>query len=138
MSAFNVFKIAGMGMAAQTVRLNTISSNIANANTSSGSKESVYHSRHPVFQSISVNEDGMDDTSMGVKVTHIVESRVEPDQRYEPNNPQADENGFVYHANVNPIQEMTDMISASRSYQNNAQLLMNINDLLKQTIQLGK
>src|SRR5690606_30531287 len=129
MSLGNIFDVAGSGMNAQSVRLNTTASNLANAQTASSSSDQVYRGRHAVFASIQQRAlalgmeqsdfGGFDDdrASAGVQVMGIVESDAPLQQRYEPNHPQANEEGYVFYPNVNPVEEMTNMISASRSFQ---------------------
>ena len=120
MSSFKIFDIAGSGLSAQSVRLNTVASNLANADSVSGDPSTVYKARHPVFQAIQQQMQGA--TDMGtqseatVRVAGIVESQAAPQMRYDPGNPLANAQGNVYAPNVNVIEEMTDMISASRAY----------------------
>ena len=121
MSSFKIFDIAGSGMSAQSVRLNTVASNLANADSVSHTPQGVYRARHPVFQAM-VGIPG-DKASAGVSVTGIAESNAAPETRYDPGNPLADGQGYVYAPSVNVVEEMTDMISASRSYQNNVEVL---------------
>src|SRR5687768_15066548 len=124
MSSFKAFDIAGSGMAAQTVRLNTTASNLANADSVSGDPATVYKARHPVFEA--------------VKVTGIYESTAPASARYEPGNPLADAKGYVYSPAVNVVEEMVNMISASRSYQNNVEVMNTSKELLLATLRLGQ
>lgn len=137
MSMFNVFGIAGSAMSAQSIRMNTIASNLANANSVSNSPETVYKSRQPVFSTVL---QGMQDdfSSAGVKVDGVVESQRDAIRRYEPNHPKANEQGYVYYSNVNMMEEMSNMISASRSYQNNVEALNTAKQLLLATLRLGE
>ncbi|MCB1740478.1 MAG: flagellar basal body rod protein FlgC [Gammaproteobacteria bacterium] len=136
MALFNIFDIAGSGMSAQSVRLNLVSSNLANADSVAGSPDEAYKARHPVFQAALM--EAMDSNSSGVVTRGVIESQSEPEQRYQPNHPMADENGYVYVSNVDPVAEMTNMISASRSYQNNVQVLDTVKDLMLRTLRLGE
>ena len=135
MSSFNIFNIAGSGMAAQTVRLNTVASNLANANSVSGDPAQVYRARHPVFQA--VRAGGTDQAGAAVEVLGITESQAAPLARYEPGNPLADANGYVYSPNVSVVEEMVDMISAARSYQSNVEVINTSKELLMATLRLG-
>jgi flagellar basal-body rod protein FlgC len=136
MSSFKIFDIAGSGMSAQSVRLNTVASNLANADSVSHTPQGVYRARHPVFQAM-VGTPG-DKASAGVSVTGIAESNAAPETRYDPGNPLADGQGYVYAPSVNVVEEMTDMISASRSYQNNVEVLSTTRDLMLATLKLGQ
>lgn len=145
MSSFKIFDIAGSGIAAQSVRLNTVASNLANADSVSGDPSTVYKARHPVFQSIrdAVASFGTElSTDQGadaaVRVAGIVESNAPPTVTHDPGNPLADANGDVYSPNVNVIEEMTDMISASRAYQDNVEVMNTAKDLMLDTLKLGE
>lgn len=140
MSSFRVFDIAGSGMSAQSVRLNTVASNLANADSVSGDPNSVYRAKHPVFQAVmgSMAAPVADRSTAEVSVTGISESQAAPETRYDPGNPLADAQGNVYAPNVNVVEEMADMISASRSYQNNVEVLNTSRDMLLATLKLGQ
>lgn len=135
MTLLKVFDIAGSGMTAQSVRLNTTASNMANLNTVAGDPESAYRARQPVFET--VLQGAASDQPAGVRVLGVVESGAEPARVYEPGHPQADADGYIYRSNVNLAAEMTNMISASRSFQNNAEILSTSRDLLLRTLNLG-
>lgn len=135
MSLFNVFDIAGSGMSAQTVRLNTTASNISNADTVSSSVEQTYRARHPVFAT--AMQEQMGQAVAGVEVKGVVESNAPLKHQYNPDHPMADENGYVYYPNVNVIEEMANMMSASRSYETNVQIINTSKQLMTQTLQLG-
>jgi flagellar basal-body rod protein FlgC len=142
-SSFKIFDIAGSGLAAQSVRMNATASNLANANSVSGDAASVYKARHPVFEAVraalAVTRGASAETgAAAVRVRGIVESQAPPLARYEPGNPLANEQGYVYAPNVNVVEEMVDMISASRSYQNNVEVLNTSKDLLLATLRLGQ
>lgn len=140
MSLLNIFDIAGSGMSAQSLRLNTTSSNLANAENVSSSAEQTYRARQPVFSAVldTLNNGAGQDASRGVQVLGIVESKAPIQSRYEPNNPQADSKGYVYLPNVNMVEEMANMISASRSYQSNAEVINTSKQLLLKTLTLGQ
>lgn len=133
-SSFKIFEIAGSGMSAQSVRLNTVASNLANADSVSSDPNSVYQARHPVFQAVMGSEPG----SATVNVAGITQSHAAPETRYDPGNPLADAQGNVYAPNVNVVEEMADMISASRSYQNNVEVLNTSRDMMLNTLKLGQ
>jgi flagellar basal-body rod protein FlgC len=140
MSSFKAFDIAGSGMAAQSVRLNTTASNLANADSVSGTAAGVYKPRHPIFEAVRAQlaTQGASDTNPAVRVRGIYESTAAPSQRYEPGNPLADTNGYVYAPAVNVVEEMVNMISASRSYQNNVEVMNTSKELLLATLRLGQ
>ncbi len=135
MSLFNIFDIAGSGMSAQMVRLNTTASNISNADTVSSSAEQTYRARHPIFSTM-MNEQ-MGQAVAGVEVKGVVESDAPLKMQYNPNHPMADEKGYVYYPNVNVVEEMANMMSASRSYETNAQVINTSKQLMAKTLQLG-
>ena len=144
MALFNVFNIAGSGMSAESVRLNTVASNLANADSVSSSADTAYKARYPVFQAIQaslMSPGGVADPTKGadaaVQVNGIVQSTAPGTARYEPGNPLADTNGYVYSSNVNVVEQMADMISASRSYQNNVEVLGTSKQLMLDTLKLG-
>ncbi len=142
MSSFKIFDIAGSGLSAQSVRLNTVASNLANADSVSGDPSTVYKARHPVFQAVQqqlLGAAGTDNQSeSSVRVAGIVESQAAPQMRYDPGNPLANAQGNVYAPNVNVIEEMTDMISASRAYQDNVEVMNTSKDLMLATLKLGQ
>lgn len=141
MSSFKTFDIAGSGMAAQSVRLNTVASNLANADSVSGDAAAVYKARHPLFEAIRQQLAGANAGVQGgaaVRVTGIVESDAAPVARYEPGNPLANADGYVYAPNVNVVEEMVDMISASRSYQNNVEVMDTAKSMMLATLRLGQ
>ncbi len=137
MSLMNVFDIAGSGMSAQSVRLNTTASNLANAESVSGTEEGVYKVRNPVFQAM-IDEASADRSSIGVAVSGIQESNAAPRKMHQPDNPLADAEGYVYMPDVNAIEEMANMISASRSYQSNVEIMNTTKQLILRTLQIGQ
>ncbi len=148
MGLSTVFDVAATGMNAQTVRINTTASNLANAQSASSSVDSVYRARHPVFAALHQAEinrmAGGDpfapssDESTGVQVMGIVESDAPLQRRYEPHHPQADEEGYVFYPNVNVMEEMTDMISASRSFQVNVETMNAAKTMMQRVLTLGQ
>ncbi|MET0988289.1 MAG: flagellar basal body rod protein FlgC [Steroidobacteraceae bacterium] len=137
MSSFKIFDVAGSGMSAQSVRLNTVASNLANADSVSGDANAVYKAKHPVFEAVRAGL-GKNATTNGVSVQSIVENQAAPTARYEPGNPLANADGYVFAPNVNVVEEMVDMISASRAYQNNVEVMNTAKDLMLATLRLGQ
>lgn len=143
MSLSNVFAIAGSAMNAQTIRMNTTASNMANAESISSSVDSTYRARKPVFavQQMPGSEAlpaDAPDAGRGVQVLGIIESQAELRQEYSPDHPMADENGFIYYPNVNVVEEMADMISASRSFQINTEIMNTAKQMMQQSLSLGQ
>ncbi len=130
-----IFDIAGSGMNAQNLRLNLVASNISNANSVSSSIDQVYKSRQPVFAAELNNQLDRQKSASGVQIKGVVES---PVMEYAPNHPMADENGYIYKPNVNTVEEMANMMSASRSYQNNVEVLNTAKQLMLQTLRMGQ
>jgi flagellar basal-body rod protein FlgC len=142
MSLTNIFDIAGSAMNAQSIRLNTTASNLANADAAASSSEETYRGRHPVFTAL--NNDVLDidadnnGTNIGVKVLGIVESDAPLQPRYEPGHPLADAEGYVFYPNVNPVEEMANMISASRSFQMNVEVMNSAKQMMQRVLTLGQ
>ena len=138
MSLFKVFEVAGSAMNAQSVRLNITASNLANAGSVNGDPDKVYRARQPVFASFGDTLAAAESGVAGVRLNGIVESSAPLQVQYQPQHPDADENGNVYLSNVNSVEEMVNMMSASRSYQNNVELINTTKDLLLQPLSLGR
>tara|TARA_R110002095_G_scaffold97941_4_gene85993 strand:+ start:1155 stop:1595 length:441 start_codon:yes stop_codon:yes gene_type:complete len=146
MSLTNIFNIAGSGMSAQSIRLNTVASNIANADSVSSSMDATYRARQPVFAMVQEqvmaamagDNKSVSGAGIGVQVTGIVESDAPLRKQYEPNHPMADDEGYVFYPNVNVVEEMTNMMSASRSFQTNADIMGTAKDMMKRVLQLGQ
>ncbi len=140
MSLFSVFNVAGSALNAETIRLNTTASNLANAESVDGDPSKVYRGRHAVFQTM-MDESGMswdgEEPSAGVRVLGVVESKAPPTMNYQPDNPKANKDGYIYTSNVNSIEEMTNMISANRSFATNVEAVNTARDLLLKTISMG-
>jgi len=137
MSLFNVFDIAGSAMSAESVRLNVTSSNLANAQSVGGSETDTYHARHPVFSAV-MQSLRADASSVGVRVDGIVESQTPMEKQYQPNHPLANGEGYVFLPNVNIVDEMANMISASRSYQSNVEVLNTSKQMMLATLRMGQ
>jgi flagellar basal-body rod protein FlgC len=140
MSLFNVFNVSGSALNAETIRLNTTASNLANAESVSGDSSKIYRARHPVFQAMmNTSDSGFDgqDAATGVRVLGVVESQAPALMRYQPDNPLANKDGYVFTSNVNSIEEMTNMISANRSFATNIEAINTARDLLLKTISMG-
>ncbi len=148
MGLLNNFDISGSAMHAQTVRLNLTASNLANAQSVSSSVEETYRARHPVFSTILNNfkdKEGMSSElnngmyhAAGVRVLGVVESDAPVRLEYRPNHPLANDEGYIAMPNVNVVEEMANMISASRSYQSNVEVVNTSKQLLMRTLSLGK
>lgn len=134
MSMFNVFNIAGSALTAQSARLNATASNLANADSVTGADGKPYRAKQVVFSAIPVAGQG----AQGVRVTQVVEDATPPRMVYEPANPLANEQGYVSMPNVNVVDEMVNMISASRAYQNNAEMMATAKVLLQKTLTIGQ
>jgi len=131
---FKVFDIAGSALSAQSLRLNTTASNLANADSVSSSTEQTYRARHTVFAA-ALNDA---QEAVGVDVRGIVESQAPLRQEYRPDHPMANGDGYVFLPNVNAVEEMTNMISASRAYQSNVEVINTAKQLMLKTLTLGQ
>ena len=140
MSLFNIFDIAGSGLSAQNTRLNTVASNLANAEAIASTPEGAYKSKQPVFAATYQNQlnNINNSASASIRTVGVVESLAENVAQYQPGNPMANEDGYIYLSNVNVIEEMTNMMSASSSYQSNIEVLNTSKELLLQTLRLGR
>ncbi|WP_295376589.1 flagellar basal body rod protein FlgC [Pseudacidovorax intermedius] len=146
MSMFSIFGISGSAVSAQSQRLNVVASNLANADATAGPDGKAYKARQVVFQTVDLGDAGAEGDpaaagksySAGVRVDAVTE-RQDPGRRvHEPGNPLADADGYVTYSNVNAVEEMVNMISASRSYQNNVEVMNTAKSLLLKTLQLGQ
>ena len=138
MSLYNIFGIAGSALSASSVLLNTTASNIANAQSVSSSTGETYKGKYPVFQTLYQNNLNHKTLTPGVQVVDIVNSEKEPLRKHSPDHPMADADGFIYTANINVIEEMANMIAASRSYETNLQVATTAKQLLQRTLTLGQ
>ncbi len=137
MSSFKIFDIAGSGMNAQNLRLNVVSSNLANVDAVSSSTQETYHARQPVFRAM-LDQFNPNADAVGVKMVGVVESKAPLVREYAPNHAMADKDGYIYRPNVNAVEEMANMISASRTYQNNVEVLNSARQMMMATINLGR
>ncbi len=134
MSMFNIFNVSGSAASAQSQRLNVVASNLANADTVAGPDGQAYKARQVVFQTELMGQVG----AAGVRVSTIQEDPTQGRRVHDPKHPGADADGYVTYSNVNPVEEMVNMISASRSYQNNVEVMNTAKNLLLKTLQLGQ
>lgn len=135
MSNLPIFDVAGSAMRAQSVRLSTVASNLANADSVAGAPDGVYRAKQPIF---SAEPIAADPALAGVTVTSVTESTAAPLKRYEPGHPLADAQGYVYAPDIDPVAQMVDMISASRSYQANVEVFNTAKDLAVATLGMGR
>ena len=146
MSLGNIFETAATALNANTIRLNTTASNLANAESAASSIDETYRARHPVFAALSqqaqqINFDTLDDglnETQGVQVLGIVESEAPLQQRYEPGHPLANEEGYVFYPNVNAVEEMTNMIASSKAYQMNVEVMNSAKTMMQRILTLGQ
>lgn len=134
----DISKIAGSAMAAQTVRLNTIASNLANADSVAGSEAETYRARKPVFAAVLDNDFDGAQSGGRVQVMDVVESADPLRKVYEPGHPMANADGMVFYPNVNQVAEMTDMMSASRAFETNVEVLGRIKSMQQSLLKLGE
>ncbi|MES9992978.1 MAG: flagellar basal body rod protein FlgC [Candidatus Thiodiazotropha sp.] len=137
MSLFKIFDTAATGMSAQSMRLNLVSSNMANADAVSSSTEQTYRARQPVFQTL-FDQANPDAASTGVRMAGVVESQAPLVQEYAPQHPLANEEGYIFRPNVNMVEEMANMLSATRSYQGNVEVANSAKQLLLATLRMGQ
>ncbi|PIM53738.1 flagellar basal body rod protein FlgC [Roseateles chitinivorans] len=137
MSMFNIFHISGSAVSAQSQRLNAVASNMANADTVAGPDGQAYKARQVVFQSV-LAQNGNDQTDVGVQVVGVQENQTPGRRVHDPSHQLADADGYVTYSNVNSVEEMVNMISASRSYQNNLEVMGTAKSLLLKTLQMGQ
>ena len=134
MSMLNVFNVSGSAISAQSQRLNTVASNLANADTVAGPDGQSFKARQVVFQTVPMGNAG----ATGVRVSDVREDQTAGRRVYDPKHPSADGEGYVTYSNVNAVEEMVNMISASRSYQNNIEVMNTAKSLLLKTLQMGQ
>lgn len=136
MSLFNVFQVSSSAMTAQSMRLNAVASNLANADSIVSSDGKPYRAKQVVFEATPMGNAGQ--ASQGVRVKQVVDDASAPRMVYDPKNPAADEKGYVAFPNVNVVEEMTNMISASRSYQTNVEIMNTAKTMMMRTLQIGQ
>jgi len=134
MSMFSIFNVSGSAISSQAQRLNVVASNLANADAVAGPDGNGYKARQVVFETVPMGSQA----SNGVKVSNILESQEPLKRVHNPSHPSADADGYVTQSNVNPVEEMVNMISASRSYQNNVEVMNTAKTLLLKTLQMGQ
>ena len=134
MSMFSIFGVSGSAISAQSQRLNVVASNLANADAVAGPDGQAYKARQVVFETVPMGSDA----SSGVKVSAVVESNEPMRKVHNPTHPMADEQGYVTQSNVNTVEEMVNMISASRSYQNNVEVMNTAKSLMQKTLAIGQ
>ena len=133
MSLFNIFNVSGSAMSAQAQRLNTVASNLANADSATSASGQAYRAKQVVFQAVPLEAGGT-----AVKVAQVIDDPSPLKQVYDPKHPMADEKGYVSMPNVNVVDEMVNMLSASRSYQTNVETMNAAKTLLLKTLTLGQ
>jgi flagellar basal-body rod protein FlgC len=138
MSMLDIFNVSSSAASAQSQRLNVVASNLANADTVAGPDGQAYKARQVTFQTQLVGELANDPTAAGVRVSTISEDQTPGRRVHDPKHPAADAEGYVTYSNVNPVEEMVNMISASRSYQNNIEVMTTAKTLLLKTLQMGQ
>lgn len=138
MSMMNIFNVSGSAASAQSQRLNVVASNLANADTVAGPDGQAYKARQVTFQTQLLGAHANDPTAAGVKVSSITEDQTPGRRVLDPKHPSADADGYVTYSNVNAVEEMVNMISASRSYQNDIEVMNTAKSLLLKTLQLGQ
>jgi flagellar basal-body rod protein FlgC len=134
MSLFSIFNVSGSAMSAQSQRLNVVASNLANADSATSATGEAYRAKQVVFEAT----PSANNASTGVKVQQVIEDPSPMKQVYDPKSPLADENGYVTMPNVNVVDEMVNMLSASRSYQNNVETMNAAKSLLLKTLTIGQ
>ena len=133
MSLFNIFNVSGSAMSAQAQRLNTVASNLANADSATSPSGEAYRAKSVVFESVPTASG-----ATGVRVREVVEDPSPLKQVYDPKHPMADDKGYVSMPNVNPVDEMVNMLSASRSYQTNVETMNSAKTMLMKTLTIGQ
>jgi len=137
MSSFKIFDIAGSGMNAQNLRMNIVASNLANVDAVSSSLDQTYRARQPVFQAM-LDQANLRNPAVGVRMAGVVESEAPLVREYAPHHALADDEGYIYRPNVSVVEEMANMISASRAYQNNVEVVNATRQMMSATINLGR
>ena len=138
MSMLSIFNVSGSAASAQSQRLNVVASNLANADTVAGPDGTAYKARQVTFQTQLMGATANDPTAAGVRVSTVSEDQSPGRRVHDPSNPSADAEGYVTYSNVNAVEEMVNMISASRSYQNNIEVMNTAKSLLLKTLQMGQ
>ena len=140
MSMEKIFSVAGSALAGQLVRMNTTASNLANSSNTSSSEEEAFKAKRVVFRTLVMDETIGDQTryASSIHIQNITEDPTPPPESYDPGNPSADEDGYVYQSNVNEVSEMVEMTAASRSYQNNIEVINTAKQMMMRTLEVMK
>jgi flagellar basal-body rod protein FlgC len=140
MSMFKIFDVAGSAVSAQSQRLNVVASNLANADTVAGPDGKAYKARQVTFSTELMGAGSAlgPDSAAGVRVSNISENQTPGRRMHDPKHPGADAEGYVTYSNVNAVEEMVNMMSASRSYQSNIEVMNTARTLLQKTLQMGQ
>ena len=138
MSMLRIFDVASSAISAQSQRLNVVASNLSNADTVAGPDGTAYKARQVIFQTDLTGAPGQREANAGVRVSTITEDQTPGRRVLDPKHPSADAQGYVTYSNVNPVEEMVNMISASRSYQNSVEVMNTARSLLQKTLQMGQ
>ena len=134
MSLFKVFDVAGSAMTAQSHRLNVVASNLSNADSATSATGQPYRAKQVVFSTVQLSPDG----TSGVRVASVIEDPAPMKEVYDPKHPLANDKGYITMPNVNVVEEMVNMISASRSYQNNVDVMNTAKSMLVKTLAIGQ
>jgi len=137
MSLSNILKLAGGALNAQTVRLNTVASNLANIETVASSEANAYRAKRPVFATVLEQASSELQSGFGVNVLRITEKAGVNAKVFDPNNPLADPDGYIYRSNVNPLEEITDMLDASRAYETGITTATTARELMIRTLDMN-
>jgi flagellar basal-body rod protein FlgC len=138
MALDNIFGIGASALNAQTVRMNTVASNLANAGTVAGSDAEAFRGKRPIFKALMDEQLNNQNNKGGVKVTEITDDPSPIKKMHDPSNPSADKDGYVYLSNVNEMTEMVEMMAANRSYQNNVEVINTARQLMMRTLDIIK
>ncbi|WP_325893201.1 flagellar basal body rod protein FlgC [Grimontia sp. NTOU-MAR1] len=142
MAFTDIYTIAGSAMTAQTVRLNTVASNLANADAVSANPDDAYKALKPVFATVYSNTQltaGKNTyPNAEVRIVDVVKSSNEAEKRFEPNNPLANDEGYVYYPGIDVVSEMADMMSATRSFETNVEVMSNVKSMQQGLLKLGQ
>lgn len=138
MSFNSIYDVSGSAMRAQVMRLDTIASNLANADTASATEVGAFRALKPVFAALYKQTADSQSLSAEVQMLGVTTSSRPVEQRYEPNNPLANQDGYVFYSNVNVLEEMADMMSASRSYQTSVEVMGRVSSMQQSVLRLGQ
>jgi flagellar basal-body rod protein FlgC len=139
MSLFDAMTIARSSLTAQTAKMNTVAQNLANADTVASSPEETYTAQAPLFRAVLEGQiDPKDSSQLGVVVDGIVEVGGPANQEFNPEHPLADDDGYIYRPDINPVTEMANLMQASRSFQNSIEAINTAKQLALRTLTLGK